>query len=47
MSKKEVREDVYALFFAAKLSVVVGAFVIAIGLDIYHAAQAIGKTYGG
>jgi hypothetical protein len=48
MAKKEVREDVYAMFFAAKVSImVVGAFVIAIGLDVYHAALVIGATYGG
>ena len=48
MAKKEVREDVYAMFFAAKVYVmVVGAFVIAIGMDIYHAAVAFGATYGG
>ncbi|MFZ1654380.1 MAG: hypothetical protein WBO92_01230 [Candidatus Moraniibacteriota bacterium] len=48
MSKKTVREDVYALFFAAKLSVVVvGAFIFAFGLDIYDMVQAIEQMYGG
>lgn len=48
MPKKEVRPDTHAWFFAAKLYVaVVAAFVFAIGFDVYHAAIAIGKTYGG
>ncbi|QQR78710.1 MAG: hypothetical protein IPJ68_00265 [Candidatus Moraniibacteriota bacterium] len=47
MSKKPVREDVYMLFFAAKLYViVVGAFIFAVGLDIYHTVEAIEKMYG-
>lgn len=47
MPKKTVREDVYALFFVAKLSaIIVGAFIFAIGSDISDAVEAIEKMYG-
>jgi hypothetical protein len=47
MSKKEVREDVYAMFFAAKVYVIfVGAFIFALGSDVYDAVVAIEKMYG-
>ncbi len=48
MSKKVVREDTRAWIFAAHLYViVVGAFVLALGSDIYRAAVAIDAVYGG
>lgn len=48
MSKKDVREDTHAWFFAAKLYVIfVGAVVFAISSDIYDAFQAFQQTYGG
>lgn len=46
MPKKEVREDTYAWVFAAEVYViVVGVFLIAIGLDVYDAVQSIGSLY--
>lgn len=47
MPKKEVRPDTYAWFFAAKIYIAVAlVFVVAIGVDAYHAVQAIGNMYG-
>lgn len=46
MPKKEVREDTYAWVFAAKVYViVVGAFVFALGFDIYDAVQSVSSLY--
>jgi|GEM_PF-5602394 len=48
MPKKEVREDTYAWLLALKLYVVVwGVFIIAIGVDIYHAVESVGNLYAG
>ncbi|MFA9262181.1 MAG: hypothetical protein ACEQSB_02365 [Undibacterium sp.] len=48
MPKKEVREDTYALVLAAKLyALFIGAFVIALGSDLYHAAQSVSQLYAG
>ncbi len=48
MAEKEVREDTRAWVLAAHLYVfVVGAFIFAVGSDIRHAVQLIGKAYGG
>jgi hypothetical protein len=47
MPKKAAREDVHVMFFAAKLSlIVVGAFVFALGSDVYDAVRAIERIYG-
>ncbi len=46
--KKEKKMDEHALGFAVKIVVsVVSVFLFALGMDIYHAVQAIGKLYGG
>ena len=48
MAKKEKRIDEHALAFALKLVFSLAlAFVVALGTDMYHAVQAIGKLYGG
>ena len=47
MPKEEVRPDTHAWFFAAKVYVIVaGAFIFALGADVYDAIQAIEKMYG-
>lgn len=48
MPKQKVRPDTHAWIFAAHIYVIfVGAVIFALGSDIYHAVEAIEKTYGG
>ena len=46
MAKTERKIDEATLIFAVKIVVSLAlVFIVAIGMDIYHAAQAIAKIY--